>query len=31
MQRTETTPAQASIFRSLSLKEPPRFFQVAAK
>ena len=28
LQRTETTPAQESIFKALSLKGPPRFFAI---
>lgn len=31
LQRTETTPAQASIFSSLDMKEPPRFFKIDAR
>lgn len=31
LQRTETTPAQAAIFSSLDMKEPPRFLQIAAR
>jgi hypothetical protein len=31
LQRTETTPAQAAIFKSLSLKEPPRFLHLGAR